>query len=93
MGWFEPVWETPSGRKLEMFQDMFVRAQNKDVIYPLLEQWTMEHTKQEIMDLCQANDCPTTALFTVDEVADHPHLRERGYFSTWITRCWGRCGP
>ena len=70
----------PEWARLEMFQDMFVRAQNADAIYPLIEQWTVEHTKQEIMDLCQANGCPTTALFTVDEIAAHPHLKERGYF-------------
>ncbi len=71
----DPDWARP-----EMFRDMFTRAQNADVIYPLIEQWTREHTKQEIMDACQANACPTTALFTVDEIAEHPHLRERGYF-------------
>jgi len=70
----------PEWARLEMFQDMFVRAQNADMIYSLLEQWTVEHSKQEIMDLCQANGCPTTALFTVDEIATHPHLEERGYF-------------
>jgi crotonobetainyl-CoA:carnitine CoA-transferase CaiB-like acyl-CoA transferase len=70
----------PEWARLEMFQDMFVRAQNAEAIYPLIEQWTREHTKQEIMDLCQANGCPTTALFTVGEVARHHHLEERGYF-------------
>ena len=70
----------PEWAHLEMFQDMFVRGQNADMIYPLMEQWTLDHTKQEIMDLCQANGCPTTALFTVDEIAAHPHLEERGYF-------------
>jgi crotonobetainyl-CoA:carnitine CoA-transferase CaiB-like acyl-CoA transferase len=70
----------PEWAQLDMFQDMFVRAQNKDMIYALLEQWTLEHTKQEIMDLCQANRCPTTAVFTVSEIATHPHLEERGYF-------------
>ncbi len=70
----------PEWARLEMFQDMFVRAQNADAIYPLIEQWTMELAKQEIMDLCQANGCPTTALFTVAEVAAHPHLEERRYF-------------
>jgi len=70
----------PEWARLEMFQDMFVRAENAEAIYPLIEQWTMERTKQEIMDLCQANGCPTTALFTIDEVARHPHLEEKGYF-------------
>jgi crotonobetainyl-CoA:carnitine CoA-transferase CaiB-like acyl-CoA transferase len=71
----------PEWGKAEIFQDMFARAQNADVIYPLIQEWNMEHTKQEIMDLCQANACPTTALFTVAEVADHPHLEERGFIT------------
>jgi crotonobetainyl-CoA:carnitine CoA-transferase CaiB-like acyl-CoA transferase len=69
----------PDWMRLEMFQDMYVRAQNADAIYPLLEQWTMEHGKLEIMERCQANGCPVTAVFTVAEAAEHPHLRERGY--------------
>jgi crotonobetainyl-CoA:carnitine CoA-transferase CaiB-like acyl-CoA transferase len=69
----------PDWAQSELFQDMFARAQNADVIYPLIEEWTREHTKQEIMDMCQANGCPTTAVFTVAEVAEHPHLVEREY--------------
>ncbi|MBW2270962.1 MAG: CoA transferase [Deltaproteobacteria bacterium] len=70
----------PEWARVELFQDMFSRAQNADVIYPLLEQWTASHSKQEIMDLCQAEGCPTTALFSVAEVAEHPHLAAREAF-------------
>jgi crotonobetainyl-CoA:carnitine CoA-transferase CaiB-like acyl-CoA transferase len=70
----------PDWMQLEMFQDMFVRAQNADAIYPLVEEWTMEHGKFEIMEKCQAAGCPITAVFGVDEAAEHPHLKERGYF-------------
>jgi benzylsuccinate CoA-transferase BbsF subunit len=73
------VMGNPDWTQLEMFQDMFVRAQNADVIYPLLEEWTLEHGKVDIMDQCQAAGCPVTAVFTVDEAAEHPHLKERGY--------------
>ncbi len=69
----------PEWACIDMFQDMFTRAQNADVIYPLIEQWTAGLGKQEIMELCQANGCPTTALFTVAEVAEHPHLAEREF--------------
>lgn len=69
----------PEWTQLEMFLDMFNRAQNADAMYPLIMQWTMQHTKQEIMDLCQANGCPTTAVYNVKEVADHPHIRARGF--------------
>jgi len=64
---------------LEMFQDMFVRAQNSEAIYPLIEQWTMEHGKVEIMERCQAEGAPVTAVFTVAEAAASEHLKQRGY--------------
>jgi crotonobetainyl-CoA:carnitine CoA-transferase CaiB-like acyl-CoA transferase len=73
------VMGNPEWMQLEMFQDMFVRAQNADAMYPLIEQWTMEHSKREIMERCQAAGCPITAVFTIGEAAEHPHLRERGY--------------
>jgi crotonobetainyl-CoA:carnitine CoA-transferase CaiB-like acyl-CoA transferase len=69
----------PEWAQAEIFQDMFARAQNADVIYPLIKEWSTQHGKQEVMDLSQANGCPTTALFTVAEAADHPHLQERDY--------------
>jgi len=71
----------PEWAQAEIFQDMFSRGQNADVIYPLIEEWAAEHTKQEIMDRCQANGCPTTALFTIAEFAEHEHLAEREFFA------------
>ena len=68
------VMGNPEWMQLEMFQDMFVRAQNADAMYPLIEQWTMEHSKREIMERCQAAGCPITAVFTIGEAAEHPHL-------------------
>jgi len=73
------VMGNPDWMELEMFQDMFVRAQNADAIYPLIQEWTMEHSKWEIMEKCQARGCPITAVFTVKEAAEHPHLAERSY--------------
>lgn len=73
------VMGSPDWMQIDMFKDMFVRAQNSEAMYPLIEQWTLEHTKAEIMEQCQAAGCPTTAVFTVAEAAEHPHLRERGY--------------
>lgn len=69
----------PDWMGLEMFQDMFTRAQNSDAIYPLLEEWTLAHGKMEIMERCQAEGAPVTAVFTVAEAADHEHLAARGY--------------
>lgn len=69
----------PEWMQTEMFQDMFSRAQNADLIYPLIEEWTMKHGKHEIMEQCQAAGAPVSAVFTVGEAAEHPHLSVRGY--------------
>ncbi len=69
----------PEWMQMDIFQDMFSRAQNSDAMYPLIEQWTMEHGKMEIMERCQANGVPVSAVFTVGEAAEHEHLQSRGY--------------
>jgi len=69
----------PEWAQLEIFEDMFVRGQNADAIYPLLQEWTMQHGKNEIMENCQAAGVPVTAVFTVPEAAEHPHLKARDY--------------
>ncbi len=74
------VMGNPEWADLDLFQDMFMRAQNADVIYPFIEEWTMQHSKMEIMEKCQAAGCPITAVFTIAEAAEHPHLAARDYF-------------
>jgi benzylsuccinate CoA-transferase BbsF subunit len=73
----------PEWAQLEMFQDMFTRAENSDLVYSMIGEWAAAHDKLEIMEACQAEGCPVTAVFTVAEAAEHPHLRERGY-TTWL---------
>lgn len=72
----------PEWASLEMFNDRQVRAENADILYPFIREWTMQHDKMEIMEKCQAEGCPITAVYTVEEVARQPHLAERGYFAT-----------
>jgi crotonobetainyl-CoA:carnitine CoA-transferase CaiB-like acyl-CoA transferase len=74
------VMGNPEWADMELFDDMFMRAQNADVIYSFIEEWTMQHGKMEIMEKCQAAGCPITAVFTIAEAAEHPHLAARDYF-------------
>ena len=73
------VMGNPAWARAELFRDVFTRAENADLIYPLLEEWTRERSKWEIMERCQAEGAPVAAVFDVAEAAEHPHLRERGY--------------
>lgn len=68
----------PDWMAVDIFQNMLSRAENRDMIYPLIEEWTSEHTKMEIMNACQAEGCPVTAVFTIREAAEHEHIADRG---------------
>ncbi len=70
----------PEWANLDMFNDMYTRAQNADLIYELMAEWLMAHGKMELMEMCQAAGCPVTAVFTIEEAARHPHLQARDYF-------------
>ncbi len=70
----------PEWADLDIFQNMKTRAENADVIYSFLTEWTMEHTKMEIQEKCQAAGCPITAVYTIAEAAEQPHLKAREYF-------------
>jgi crotonobetainyl-CoA:carnitine CoA-transferase CaiB-like acyl-CoA transferase len=48
----------PEWAQLDIFDNMFTRAQNADLIYTMMTEWTMAHTKQQIMDLCQTQQLP-----------------------------------
>jgi benzylsuccinate CoA-transferase BbsF subunit len=69
----DPEWARP-----ELFDDMWERGRNADLIYALLEEWTRGLSKEEIMAVCQANGCPATAVYTMADLAHHPHLEARG---------------
>jgi benzylsuccinate CoA-transferase BbsF subunit len=69
----------PEWAQLDMFQDMFQRAQNADVIYPFIDEWLADKSKFDVMARCQAAGVPVTAVFLVGEAAEQQHLKERGY--------------
>ena len=71
----DPEWARP-----ELFDDMWERGRNADVIYALLEGWAISRSKEEIMAICQAHGCPATAVYTMADLAQHPHLETRGAF-------------
>jgi len=69
----------PEWMQLEIFDDVWKRGTQSDVVYPLIEEWTSARSKWEVMDACQAAGCPATAVMTVEEFVKHPHLVGRGY--------------
>jgi crotonobetainyl-CoA:carnitine CoA-transferase CaiB-like acyl-CoA transferase len=70
----------PEWNNSELFANRFVRAQYVDALIPLLSEWTMEHTKQEIFDMGQAAHVPLAPAYTSEDVVNDHHLAARKYF-------------
>lgn len=71
----EPEWT-----KDERFKDEHARYANQDELNPLIQEWMKDHTKEEIYHGGQAAGCPTSPLYTVEDLAKSEQLRGRGYF-------------
>jgi crotonobetainyl-CoA:carnitine CoA-transferase CaiB-like acyl-CoA transferase len=56
------------------------RVANHDEIDRLIEQWTRGRTHYEAVQILQRHAVPSGAVLTVEELAEDPHLRARGYF-------------
>jgi len=69
----------PEWARVDLFDDMWELGRNSDFIYEMLQLWTMQHSKEEIMQRCQAQGCPATAIYSVADLLQHPHLKQRGY--------------
>ncbi len=63
----------------EKFQDAFSRKQNEDELDRLISQWTINHTKYEVMDMLQKAGVAAVPSFSSEDLFNDPHLKERGF--------------
>jgi crotonobetainyl-CoA:carnitine CoA-transferase CaiB-like acyl-CoA transferase len=68
--------------KDERFSTAAARAQNYDVIYPLLTQWLQERSTIEWIELLQRLDIPCMPLGDPQSLLENEHLNAIDFFST-----------
>jgi CoA:oxalate CoA-transferase len=70
-----PAWATG-----EKTKDEFARYENAAELQPLMEEWMMQYTKEEIYHRGQELSCPVGQVNSAAEVFESPQIRERGFF-------------
>jgi crotonobetainyl-CoA:carnitine CoA-transferase CaiB-like acyl-CoA transferase len=56
------------------------RLQRHDELDRGIEEWTIQHTHYEVMEMLQQRGLPAGAVLDVSELCQDQHLEERGYF-------------
>ena len=62
----------------ERFATPPARARNADALTAIIEEWTRQHDKREVMRTFADAGIPCGAVLNTAEVLDDPHLRARG---------------
>ncbi len=77
---FVELMGNPDWNDKELFGDRFKRADYVDALVPLISEWTMQFTKEELFKMSQAVHAPVGPSYTSEEVVNSPHLSDRKYF-------------
>lgn len=68
---------SPEWSKEEIFRDNEKRRLYMDALVPLVLEWTMQHTKEEIYRAGQAQRVAVFPVYTIEEVTNYPQLEAR----------------
>jgi crotonobetainyl-CoA:carnitine CoA-transferase CaiB-like acyl-CoA transferase len=75
----------PDWGELEVFATAGERARNWDALEPLVLEWTMSHTGEEIARLAQERGVPCFPAYTVGQMMESPHVAERGFLQEFTS--------
>jgi benzylsuccinate CoA-transferase BbsF subunit len=72
----------PSWTREERFSSMSRRWKNRDELDQLIQNWTMNYTSREVMEILQSAGVAAIPSFTSAELFSDPHLAARNFFQT-----------
>ncbi|WP_334139667.1 CoA transferase [Thermovirga lienii] len=52
------------------------RVEHHEEVKAIIEEWTMKHKMQEVLDLLEAEGIPCAPIMTIDKVVNDPHIAE-----------------
>ena len=75
----------PDWAELEVFGTARDRARNWDALEPLLLEWTMSHTGEEIARLAQERGVPCFPAYSVGQMMESAHVEERAFLQEFTS--------
>ena len=92
VGWMRHHWQrlvevmgNPDWAESEVFGDPAERARNWDALEPLLLEWTMAHSGEEIVQVTQAAGVPCFRAYTVGEMVESEQVKQREYLHSHLS--------
>ena len=89
VGFMEHHWKgivelmgNPDWAQSEVFADAFERARNWDALEPLILEWSMAHTGDDIARLAQSTGVPCFPAYTVGQMVNSDQMQARGFLLT-----------
>lgn len=71
----------PEWANLPRYRDRrAMTSEYPDEVDELWRPWRMAHTRDELVQIFTEKHVPSGAVYNIDEVVNHPHLRARDYF-------------
>jgi len=71
---------TPEWTRDQRFSDAYSRLTNQDELDRRVEEWTMNYTPYEVMEILQQAGVAAVPSFDSELLFNDPHVRERGLF-------------
>ena len=75
----------PDWGDLEVFASAQERGRNWDALEPLLLEWTMSHTGEEIARMAQERGVPCFPAYSVGQMMESAHVAERGFLQEFTS--------
>ncbi|MDY6893752.1 MAG: CoA transferase [Chloroflexota bacterium] len=70
----------PEWAREERFSDQISRCRNQDALDVFIQEWTVNRGAYEVMEILQKAGVAAGPSVNVEQLANDPHLKERGFF-------------
>ena len=77
---FKPIMGNPEWAESELFDTREGRTANADALEPLILEWTMQHTREEIYGWCLERQLPCFPVNSIADLVDSPQYNARDFF-------------